>query len=112
MDDTFKPINVGKKFPNENQGMKRKYVTEGTISLLMANLGDVFLIHEVKDIGNNTAEVTRIGNTMRNSGRFAAVSFNTDNPNYKMRYAVRQSSKEGGYARLYAKIEERKDDNA
>ena len=92
--------------------MKRKYVTEGTISLLMANLGDVFLIHEIKDIGNNTAEVTKIGNTMRNSGRLAAIQFHTYNPNYKMSYAVRQSSKEGGYARLYAKIEERKNDNA
>tara|TARA_B100000085_G_C18487577_1_gene489898 strand:+ start:864 stop:1202 length:339 start_codon:yes stop_codon:yes gene_type:complete len=112
MDDTFKPVNVGKQFPKEGKGIKRKYVTEGTISLLMANLGDVFLIHEVKDIGNNTNEVTRIGNTMRNSGRLAAIAFHTDNPNYKMRYAVRQSSKEGGYARLYAKIEERKDDNA
>lgn len=112
MDDTFKPVNIGKKFPKENQGIKRKWVTEGTISLLMANVGDVFLISEVKDIGNNTAEVTRVGNTMRNSVRLAAIAFNEDNPNYKMRYAVRQSSKEGGYARLYAKIEERKDDNA
>ena len=49
---------------------------------------------------------------MRNSGRLAAIQFHTYNPNYKMSYAVRQSSKEGGYARLYAKIEERKNDNA
>ena len=92
MDDTFKPINIGKKFPNENKGLKRKYVTEGTISLLMANLGDVFLIHEIKDIGADNNAVTKTGNTMRNSGRLAAISFHQDNPNYKLSYAVRQSS--------------------
>ena len=47
------------------------------------------------------------GNTLRNSARLFQLKFNTDNPDLQFEYAVRQSVKEGGYVKVFAKIIER-----
>jgi hypothetical protein len=79
---------------------------EGMASLLSANLGDVFLIIHEENIGN-AQKVMAKGNTLRNSARLYQLKFDTDNPDLEFKYAVRQSVKDGGYVKVFAKIIER-----
>ena len=102
----FTPKKIGKEFPKKNKGKGMKYFTEGTASLLSANLGDVFLIAHIENIGN-AQKVMAKGNTMRNSARLFGLKFNTDNADLEFKYAVRQSVKDGGYVKVFAKIIER-----
>ena len=104
--NNFTPKKIGKEFPETRQGKTMKYFTEGTASLLSANMGDVFLIAHIENIGN-AQKVMAKGNTLRNSARLFQLKFNTDNPDLQFEYAVRQSVKEGGYVKVFAKIIER-----
>ena len=49
------------------------------------------------------------GNTLRNAARIFSMKFDTDNPTLEFKYAVRQSVKDGGYVKVFAKITERKE---
>ena len=104
--NNFTPKKIGKEFPETRQGKTMKYFTEGMASLLSANLGDVFLIIHEENIGN-AQQVMAKGNTLRNSARLFQLKFDTDNPDLEFKYAVRQSVKDGGYVKVFAKIIER-----
>ena len=104
--NNFTPKKIGKEFPKTRKGGTAKYFTEGTASLLSANMGDVFLIVHIENIGN-AQKVMAKGNTMRNSARLFQLKFDTDNPDLEFKYAVRQSVKDGGYVKVFAKIIER-----
>ena len=55
MSDEFEVKMVGTEFPaytkSRNRGRVKKYFTNSTVSLLMANIGKVFLIHEEHNVG-------------------------------------------------------------
>jgi hypothetical protein len=102
----FTPKKIGKEFPKTRQGKNTKYFTEGTASLLNANMGDVFLIAHIENIGK-AQKVMAKGNTLRNSARLFQLKYNTENPDTQFEYAVRQSVKDGGYVKVFAKITER-----
>ena len=104
--NNFTPKKIGKEFPKTRQGKNTKYFTEGTASLLNANMGDVFLIAHIENIGK-AQKVMAKGNSLRNSARLYQFKFNTDNPDLEFMYAVRQSVKDGGYVKVFAKIIER-----
>mgnify|MGYP003114929870 CR=1 FL=1 len=104
--NNFTPKKIGKEFPKTRKGGTAKYFTEGTASLLSANMGDVFLIVHIENIGN-AQKVMAKGNSLRNSARLYELKFNTDNPDLEFKYAVRQSVKDGGYVKVFAKIIER-----
>ena len=104
--NNFTPKKIGKEFPTTRKGGTAKYFTEGTASLLSANLGDVFLVVHIENIGD-AQKVMAKGNSLRNSARLFELKFNTDNPDLEFKYAVRQSVKDGGYVKVFAKIIER-----
>ena len=104
--NNFTPKKIGKEFPKTRKGGTAKCFTEGTASLLSANIGDVFLIIHEENIGN-AQQVMAKGNTLRNSARLFQLKFDTDNPDLEFKYAVRQSVKDGGYVKVFAKIIER-----
>ena len=105
--NNFTPKKIGKEFPVTRQGKTMKYFTEGMASLLSANLGDVFLIIHEENIGHDAQQVMAKGNTLRNSARLFRLKFEADNPDLEFKYAVRQSVKDGGYVKVFAKIIER-----
>jgi hypothetical protein len=47
---------------------------------------------------------------MRNSAKYSVARFDKKYPNLQLSFAVRQSVDDGGYAELYAKITERKEE--
>ena len=111
MSKSFTPIKVGKEFPPKKlaKGKSNKYFSDEIISLLMKNKGEVFLVAKRTNIGNST-QVMSMGNSMRNSSKGSVVSFDKKYPNLQLKTAVRQSVDDGGYAELYAKITERKEE--
>ena len=111
MSKSFTPIKIGKEFPpkKESKVKKSKYFNNEIISLLMKNKGEVFLVAKRTNIGNST-QVMSMGNSMRNSAKYSVVRFDKKYPNLQLSFAVRQSVDDGGYAELYAKITERKEE--
>ena len=63
MSDKFEVKMIGTEFPDytkgRNRGRERKYLTNSTISLLMANIGKVFLIHEEHNAGGGKRTTNR-----------------------------------------------------
>ena len=108
MSKSFTPIKIGKEFPEKRQGKTAKYFLEDTVSLLTENIGDVFLVEHLENIGD-ARRVMAKGNTLRNAARIFSMKFDTDNPTLEFKYAVRQSVKDGGYVKVCAKITERKE---
>ena len=108
MSKSFTPIKIGKEFPEKRQRNTAKYFFEDTVSLLTENIGDVFLVEHVENIGD-ARRVMAKGNTLRNAARIFSMKFDTDNPTLEFKYAVRQSVKDGGYVKVFAKITERKE---
>ena len=108
MSKSFTPIKIGKEFPEKRQGKTAKYFLEDTVSLLTENMGDVFLVEHIEDIGD-ARRVMAKGNVLRNAARIYSMKFETDNPTLEFKYAVRESVKDGGYVKVFAKVTERKE---
>ena len=97
-----------RNFQKKRQGKTAKYFFEDTVSLLTENIGDVFLVEHLENIGD-ARRVMAKGNTLRNAARIFSMKFDTDNPTLEFKYAVRQSVKDGGYVKVFAKVTERKE---
>tara|TARA_R100000152_G_C6781551_1_gene216286 strand:- start:5286 stop:5633 length:348 start_codon:yes stop_codon:yes gene_type:complete len=113
MSDKFEIKMIGTEFPeytkSRNRGREKKYFTNSTISLLMANMGKVFLIHEEHNAGGGKRTTNR-ANSIRTSCVYYTTQFDKQYPECELKYAVRQDVNEkGGTVRLYAKIVRRKD---
>ena len=114
MSDKFEIKMVGTEFPaytggKKRGGRERKYFTNSTISLLMANMGKVFLIHEEHNVGGGK-KTTQRANSVRTTSQYMLSKFDKQYPECELKYAVRQDCDEkGGTVRLYAKITRRKD---
>ncbi len=113
MSDKFEIKMIGTEFPEytkrRNRGREKKYFTNSTISLLMANMGKVFLIHEEHNAGGGKRTTNR-ANSIRTSCVYYTTQFDKQYPECELKYAVRQDVNEkGGTVRLYAKIVRRKD---
>lgn len=106
MKEIFEAIKVGEDFPLKNKRSEQhtKYLTFEKEELLMNNLGQVFLIYQAKNLGNSTNVMSR-GNSIRGSMNTIHKRFREKYPNYKLSMAVRQTVKDGGIVKLYAKIE-------
>ena len=108
MSDKFEIKMIGTEFPeytkSRNRGREKKYFTNSTISLLMANMGKVFLIHEEHNIGGGKRTTSR-ANSVRTSCVYYAKQFDELYPECELKTAVRQDVLEkGGTVRLYAKV--------
>ncbi len=115
MSDKFEVKMVGTEFPaytkrGAEHGRQKKYFTNSTVSLLMANIGKVFLIHEEHNVGGGK-RTTNKANSIRTSCVYYNTQFDKKYPECELKYAVRQDVNEkGGTVRLYAKVVRR--DNA
>tara|TARA_R100001163_G_scaffold65654_2_gene63768 strand:- start:1236 stop:1586 length:351 start_codon:yes stop_codon:yes gene_type:complete len=115
MSDKFEVKMVGTEFPaytsrDGKSGRQKKYFTNSTVSLLMANIGKVFLIHEEHNTGGGK-RTTNKANSIRTSCVYYMKQFDELYPECELKYAVRQNANEkGGTVRLYAKVVRR--DNA
>ena len=105
MKETFEPLEVGKDFPIEyNAKNQTKYLSNEKLDLLMNNVGTVFLIYKGEGLGNQ-AEVMSKGNSIRGAIKTIEKRFKKEYPNHKLSMAVRQTVKNGGVVKLYARIE-------
>jgi hypothetical protein len=115
MSDEFEVKMVGTEFPaytsrERKGGIQKKYFTNSTVSLLMANIGKVFLIHEEHNAGGGKRTTNR-ANSIRTSCVYYNKQFDELYPECELKTAVRQDVNEkGGTVRLYAKVVRR--DNA
>lgn len=109
MSDKFEVKMVGTEFPaytkrSVEHGRQKKYFTNSTVSLLMANIGKVFLIHEEHNTGSGK-RTTNKANSVRTSCVYYTKQFDELYPECELKYAVRQNATEkGGTVRLYAKV--------
>ena len=109
MSDEFEVKMVGTEFPaytkrSANNGRQKKYFTNSTVSLLMANMGKVFLIHEEHNTGGHKLTSNK-GNSIRTSCVYYRRQFDELYPECELLTAIRQDVNEkGGTVRLYAKI--------
>lgn len=115
MSDKFEVKMVGTEFPaytknSATNGRQKKYFTNSTVSLLMANIGKVFLIHEEHNTGSHKRTCNK-GNSIRTSCVYYRKQFDKEYPECELLTAVRQDvTEKGGTVRLYAKVVRR--DNA
>ena len=109
MSDKFEIKMVGTEFPaytkrSASAGRQKKYFTNSTVSLLMANMGKVFLIHEEHNTGG-VKRTTNRANSLRTSCVYYTKQFDELYPECELKTAVRQDTHEkSGTVRLYAKI--------
>ena len=115
MSDEFEVKMVGTEFPaytkrKRKSGKQKKYISNSTVSLLMANMGRVFLIHEEHNTGGSK-QTNNKANSIRTSCVYYTKQFDELYPECELKTAVRQDVFEkGGTVRLYAKVVRRDND--